>query len=249
MRTTIYTITVKDAESIGTNVYANKVAFDRAYDAVARAAWKGFFGDVEYQDDPRTAFDMLYKNSGHIDALDTEEEIEIEPPAGAAIMFLVQFWKGPDLMDAQEITFSPDHRPDLSKPAALRAELVKVANDFREGEGSDHDLVTIDGPFQISAGRPATFTVWGNGGELTVDAMTGDVVGYDPTAGDTIAEGETAAYADISRFDVREFQRAYPAEQIAGQRVDICDIGFWADGKAYEAAVPEVRKEIAERRT
>jgi hypothetical protein len=68
------------------------------------------------------------------------------------------------------------------------------------------------------------FEVFGNYGSLQVDATSGRIV--------SIAEAESDAdeidnYRDILRFDVREWTRHYPDEDIADFRVDVVDIGFW----------------------
>lgn len=71
-----------------------------------------------------------------------------------------------------------------------------------------------------------TFTVFGNAGSLTVNAIDGTVISYEPQ--------EDGRYRDIQRFDVAEWRRTYVGESITGTSVDILDIGFWQDGEYFE---------------
>lgn len=66
-------------------------------------------------------------------------------------------------------------------------------------------------------------TVFGNGGTLTARADTGDVLHYEPDALDE----QNTGYGDIHRFDVDEWRRTYPGEDITNSSIDICDIGYW----------------------
>lgn len=76
-----------------------------------------------------------------------------------------------------------------------------------------------------------TFIVFGNHGELTVDAETGKVEAYD------FSNGDSDDYKDILRFDVSEWHNTYPIEPLAGRSLDILDFGFWTDTGAYEAPI------------
>lgn len=82
-----------------------------------------------------------------------------------------------------------------------------------------------------------TFKVFGNGGELTVDADTGKVIAYDDTDAD-----EGGEYADIAELDVAEWKRRYPGESIEGAH-DVLDFGAWSKHGVYIPPVEEWRKQ------
>lgn len=86
-----------------------------------------------------------------------------------------------------------------------------------------------------------TFTVRGSHGTLTVDAKTGAVIRED-------SEYITSDYSDIARFDLAEWQRFYPHEQIAGQNIDILDLGYYTASGVYETPAHEWREELREAR-
>eukprot|EP01037_Dinobryon_pediforme_P019095 gene19095-19454_t len=83
------------------------------------------------------------------------------------------------------------------------------------------------------------FTVYGNHGTMRVNSITGAVLDLSPDY-----DEEPDAYADIVQFDTDEFRMAYPGEKLAGQFVDVVDIGFWTTAGAYYAAEPDFRAHV-----
>jgi hypothetical protein len=85
------------------------------------------------------------------------------------------------------------------------------------------------------------FHVGGSWGHLTANAETGEVIECidDPDATDATGEG----YQSITRFNVDEWNRAYPTEELAGMSMDILDIGFW-DDQGYQAPEEDWRADM-----
>ena len=80
-----------------------------------------------------------------------------------------------------------------------------------------------------------TFYVFGNHGSLKV-SYTGEVleVSDNPHSDDS--------YAGIIHFDVEEWKRAYPDEELCD--MDILDIGFWDSDGRYEGPEEDWREEF-----
>jgi hypothetical protein len=82
-----------------------------------------------------------------------------------------------------------------------------------------------------------TFIAFGNYGDLTCDANTGEVLTYhaeDDAYGPDDPEGQ--GYRDVERLDVKEWRDTYPGEELADGRHDLLDFGFWTKGGKYEPA-------------
>lgn len=88
-----------------------------------------------------------------------------------------------------------------------------------------------------------TFTVTGTHGEITVNAETGETIRQVTTCACENCEGR--GYANIVKFDIEEWKRAYPGEtpMTAGQ-IDILDLGYWTKGGAYEPPATDWRNEF-----
>ena len=93
-----------------------------------------------------------------------------------------------------------------------------------------------------------TFTVESSWGTLVADAATGDVLvehsHYRPEchrpAGDG---GGPTSIANIFRFDVGEWRRAYPTEPLEGETLDILDLGYWQNRTPWAGYVYEPPEE------
>jgi hypothetical protein len=75
-----------------------------------------------------------------------------------------------------------------------------------------------------------TFHVIGSHGELTVSAITGDVLEYEP-------DSASDEYADITRFNLDAIHNdGKPVK--GGDTFDICDCGYWTRAGIYEEPLP-----------
>ncbi len=92
-----------------------------------------------------------------------------------------------------------------------------------------------------------TIEVFGNYGTITVDAVTGLVLKYDKDEQEceTIAKypgHDNTGYGNIVRFDLEEWKRFYPDEELCGG--DIMDWGFWKQDGTYYAAEDSWRQDF-----
>ena len=93
------------------------------------------------------------------------------------------------------------------------------------------------------------FHVRGSYGVLTACVCNGNVLNYEP------AEHEPREYDGIRTFNVREWMRQYPKEDLTEKTIDILDIGYWtiqSDGTMgqgfirYEPPCEDWREEFRE---
>lgn len=76
-----------------------------------------------------------------------------------------------------------------------------------------------------------TFIVSGSYGDLTVDKTTGVVLDYNPRS-------EEAFYANIEKFDIKEYIKYYGELH---DNVDILDIQCWSNDGTYHEVHPAHR--------
>lgn len=86
-----------------------------------------------------------------------------------------------------------------------------------------------------------TFSVSSSNGCLTASAKTGRVISCELNK-----DGE--GIDQIQRFDVEEWRKAYPGENIAGHSIDILDLGYWDKSGKYEEPEKDWRKEFRKER-
>lgn len=85
-----------------------------------------------------------------------------------------------------------------------------------------------------------TFTVESSWGLVTANAETGDVL-PEESRYDRHDADEDYPIQNIFRFDVAEWRRTYPGEELAGTSQDILDFGYWfnrKEGPGYQYTQP-----------
>jgi hypothetical protein len=92
--------------------------------------------------------------------------------------------------------------------------------------------------------KTAFFKATGCWGALVCDCDTGNVVSYN-RSGDWEKEGD--GYDTISRLDVNEWHKTYPAGELSAGH-DILDFGLWDANGVYDGPEEEARAVIGKGR-
>jgi hypothetical protein len=89
-----------------------------------------------------------------------------------------------------------------------------------------------------------TFQVLSSWGQITASRVSGEIISFNLTCED---DGESRGLEDISRFDIDEWKRTYPTEEVASH-IDKLDLGYWMNDGSYCSPEFSWRKQFNESR-
>lgn len=84
-----------------------------------------------------------------------------------------------------------------------------------------------------------TFRISSSNGELVACSTLGSV--FPQLSRYDTKPGEEGDLRPILRFDLAEWRKTYPGQELDGGTVDILDLGYWSTGEQYEAPAHEWR--------
>lgn len=89
----------------------------------------------------------------------------------------------------------------------------------------------------------STFTVVSSYGEITADTETGKIIKVDSNDPEWV-EG----IMNIDHFDMEEWHKTYPSEEIGGTSLDILDLGGWDKQGNHFSHEPDFREDLRKER-